>query len=119
ELAFKLPVSGGPFAAEYARIAQHKRSQTQPNNFRPVVSGLNQAVEQRLRRALQNVLPVGYNHNFSRCDRGKILRRMQGKTVFRVQESRFFSADRDVKALFPGYRVAKQDAGDGVVERAK
>ena len=119
KLVFKLPVGGGPFAAEYARIAQYKRAQTQPNNFRPVVSGLNQAVEQRLRRALQHVLPVGYNHNFSRCDCRKILRRMQGKTVFRGQESRFFSADRNVKALFPGYRIAKQNAGDGVVERAK
>lgn len=89
KLVFKLPVGGGPFAAEYAGIAQHKRSQTQPNNFRPVVSGLNRAVEQRLRRALQYVLPVGYNHNFSRCDRGKILRRMQGKPSFEVRNPGF------------------------------
>ncbi len=63
EVMFKLPVGGRALAVENARIRQHKRPQTQPDDFRTVVSCLHQAVEQRLRRAIQHVLPVGHHHN--------------------------------------------------------
>lgn len=39
KLMFKLPVRGRAFTVENARITQHKRPQTKPDDLRPVVSG--------------------------------------------------------------------------------
>jgi hypothetical protein len=60
---FELPVGGRTFAVEEPRPGQHKRPQTQPDDFRAVVSRLHQAVEQRLGRAFKDVLPVGNDNN--------------------------------------------------------
>jgi hypothetical protein len=78
----ELPVGGRTFAVEEPRPGQHKRPQTQPDDFRAVVSRLHQAVEQRLGRAFKNVLPVGNDDNIGLTNGGKILRGVEGKSVF-------------------------------------
>ena len=82
ELIFELPVGGSALAVENARIAQHKRPQTQPDDFRAVVSRLHQAVEQRLRRAFEDVLPVGNNDYIGPTNGGVVLRGVEGEPVF-------------------------------------
>ncbi len=82
EVMFKLPVGGGPFTVEDPRPGQHKRPQTQADNFRAVVSRQHQAVEQRLRRPFKDVLPVGNDNNVGLPDGGVILRGVEGKPVF-------------------------------------
>ena len=82
KLTFELPVGGRTFAVEDPRPGQHKRPQTQPDDFCAAVSRLYQAVEQRLGRAFKNVLPVGNDNNIGLPNGGKILRGVEGKSVF-------------------------------------
>ena len=81
KLMFKFPVRGRAFTVENARITQHKRPQTKPDDLRPVVSGLDQAVEKRLGRALLDMLPVRHDDDICLADGGEIVSRVKRKPV--------------------------------------
>ena len=107
KILLKLPVGRRAPVVQQPGVAEYKRPEAQADDLRAVIARANQAVQQRLRRALIYRPPVGHHHDIRLLQEGKIAAGVQRESIAGAQQPGPFGANMQVKAFGFRDRIAK------------